>query len=340
MRRPDRIALIALAVLIVIVWVVALFMSRGRASSDGYVWRRSRLPVSYYDRHSISANIVETRNGAIVVATDPYGVFRSTDGGRSWSRSGRGMKKCWVNDMVADRSGDIYAATGCGTYRSRDEGKSWALVHTMPNESTDLIAVDTHNNIYTLTSGRRLFISSDSGKHWALTNRDKINGNVHSFAVDSNGALYAGTGEYGIYRSTERDHPWRNLWKCRSDEYSVIRSLAVGPDGEIWAVDDQNLLHSSDRGKHWNRVSPKLTNILFRAVALSPKGEVFAGGDGGGFISRDRGRTWEPMGMRTGSLFIRRYTAITAFAFGKSGRVYAANDVNDVFVGTPVKSKD
>ncbi len=62
-----------------------------------------------------------------LIAAGPCGLFRSTDGGKSWFPVGNHLPG--VNDMAMDVStGTLYAGTEDGLWKSGDQGKTWTRV--------------------------------------------------------------------------------------------------------------------------------------------------------------------------------------------------------------------
>ena len=56
------------------------------------------------------------------------GVFRSTDGGESWTKINTGIINTHIEDLVFFRNA-LYAITGDGIVKSADGGNSWVPVN-------------------------------------------------------------------------------------------------------------------------------------------------------------------------------------------------------------------
>jgi photosystem II stability/assembly factor-like uncharacterized protein len=74
------------------------------------------------------------------------GIYKSTDGGRSWAESDAGLSDSAVSALVVDPAARtiLYAGTrGRGVFRSTDAGASWtALTGGMTNLSVGALAID------------------------------------------------------------------------------------------------------------------------------------------------------------------------------------------------------
>ncbi len=111
--------------------------------------------------------------GTIYAGTNGGGVFKSTDGGTSWSDS---------NDAN--------------------------LTNTSNVQTLAIDSVDT-DIIYAGTDAAVLFISTDGGANWSAIGGSISGANVLSLAVDpdTTTTLYAGTAGEGFFKLTERGEP-------------------------------------------------------------------------------------------------------------------------------------
>src|SRR5207249_9593881 len=64
--------------------------------------------------------------------SDSSGVWRSTNGGGSWTQRSTGIPDIFIHDLLADPSSPLvsYAATNTGVYRTMDGGGSWAPINS------------------------------------------------------------------------------------------------------------------------------------------------------------------------------------------------------------------
>jgi photosystem II stability/assembly factor-like uncharacterized protein len=94
------------------------------------------------------------------------GVFRSSDGGSTWTASGLGGEI--VGDLVW-LGPFLYAAGQTGFYRSQDAGESWTRLAASPGRPSRLLfpLAPAAGVEAFLATDRGLFRTADAGEHWA-----------------------------------------------------------------------------------------------------------------------------------------------------------------------------
>ena len=133
-------------------------------------------------------------------------LYRSIDGGLTWSISNMGIGGLTVYALSADpvTPGLIYAGTSAGLYRSTDAASNWELVG-LPDQMVTAVRQYTSNpaTIYAGTSKNGLFVSEDSGVSWKPLNKGLVNKEITFAVLDPGGAPYLdlfGTKGGGVYR--------------------------------------------------------------------------------------------------------------------------------------------
>jgi photosystem II stability/assembly factor-like uncharacterized protein len=140
------------------------------------------------------------------------GIFKSTDGGASWSRIG--LSGAAVNLLVIDSAQPsvLYAAIEGnygsprgfrGLFKSTDGGATWSAIDNGLADLRDLgsnmtaIVIDSSssNVLYAGFSGGGVFKSSDGGANWSRFNDGLANLDVRSLVIapGAGHTLYAGT---------------------------------------------------------------------------------------------------------------------------------------------------
>ncbi len=257
------------------------------------------------------------------------GVYRSTDGGRTWQHMGLRESEHISRIIINPRNPDtVYVgafghAFGSneerGVFMTTDGGKTWqkTLYVDAQHGISDMDIDPTNPNIlyagvwsferkpWTHRSGSEkggVFKSIDGGRTWnKLTNGlPKLLGRVGVKVAPSNpNVVYAITEskEGTLYRSDDRGETFKQVSKqtnivSRGFYYTDVR---VDPTNEnrVYAV-ASTLFVSIDGGKTFRSITGR-THIDYHALWIDPQNprRIWQGQDGGVAVSYDQGETWD-----------------------------------------------
>ncbi|MGQ9517920.1 MAG: WD40/YVTN/BNR-like repeat-containing protein, partial [Anaerolineae bacterium] len=233
----------------------------------------------------------------ILVGTPERGIFRSTDGGNSWSPANAGLDNLSVADIVFapdfSTTRGILAATAGGIYRSTDAGIHWSRSDNGLSMVTRLAfspAYSRDRTVFATTQFSGLYKSTDGGWTWSAPGQAGGLGSLNTVVV--------------------------------SPRYEVDNTLFVGGENPT------GLRKSMDGGYSWVNVSP-FAGASVRALALAPDwpaGPMYAGTHAGVYISRSAGVSWQNIsdsawqGVSTGALsFAPNYPANPVLLVGTRG---------------------
>lgn len=261
----------------------------------------------------------------ICFAARASGLYRSTDGGKSWQPAYASLKLeaelatpavALSPAFAEDRR--VFAGVAGGVLRSTDGGETWQismLPSPPPVVSTLALSPDYGRDgiVFAGTLEDGVFYSKDRGQSWAAWNFGLLDLNVLALAVSPNftrdETLFVGT-DSGIYRSTNGGRAWREVEFAM--EYAPVLSLALSPgyavDGILFAgTEEHGLFKSDDRGQSWTRVAETTIARAVNAILLSPHfpqtADVLVMLGDALLISRDGGQRWASREARlTGGL--------------------------------------
>jgi photosystem II stability/assembly factor-like uncharacterized protein len=256
------------------------------------------------------------------------GVYKSTDGGRTWRNMGLRASKQIAKVVVdpVDYSvvyvaalGDLWAAGGeRGVYKTSDGGLTWQRVLHVDDDTgaTELIMDPTNNKtLYAATYQRRraqwgmngggpgtgIWKTTDAGHTWTKLESGVPTGPKGRIGLDvyrrNPNVLYARIEhptDSGVYRSDDAGANWRKLSDTnpRPMYFSQIR---VDPqtDSRIYVL-GVSLLVSDDGGRTFRADGAAKIHVDHHALWINPADprHLIIGNDGGVGISHDRSATW------------------------------------------------
>lgn len=223
----------------------------------------------------------------VVAGTWMGGIFRSTDGGSSWTEVGTGMPRKDISSMTSVTTNYFAGSPGGGFYHSSDEGASWIdRTFMMPFPNITMLA-HFGTNIYAGCGNGKLFTTADFGNSWAEVDAGLPHAAILSFAV-MDSTLYVGTSGSGVYASVDMGTNWHAMNEGMT--YLYIHALVVS-GGQLF-VGSLGVYTSTNHGASWIEADSGLTNPSVFALA-SDGINLYAGTQGGGvFITTDNGAGW------------------------------------------------
>ena len=265
-----------------------------KSTDGGASWRNMGL----HDSHHIARVIVDPRDANTVYAgvmghhrsrNEERGVFKTTDGGKTWKRVLFISNATGVVDLVMDPSNrsTLFAATwdrrgvNSGIHKTVDAGTTWQQLKTgLPKgRDTGRIGLDVSHGsglIYALVVNRKL-------------SRGRRPGGAEVYRSDDGGKTFRRTHE-------KRLSTWIGWDFC---------DLRVAPDdpdrvylcGQVLLVSSDGGATFARAGEKIRRLHPHQATVLhldMHEIVLDPRkpGRVLLGTDGGLYISEDHAQSW------------------------------------------------
>jgi len=249
----------------------------------------------------------------IYAATASGGLWKSTDGGATWTYAWDPNLTQAMGAVAVGSDGVIYAGTGeanpgggsivfggTGVYRSTDGGTTWQLSGLPTSGAIGRIMIDPKDP-------KTIFVAAT-------------------------GNLFVPGGERGLYRSTDGGTTWTRVLEGANDTTGAVdiaidpvnpNNILVGmwdhvrlPTHRVFAGVGSGVYRSTDGGDTWTRVSlptgtlaPKEVGRIGVAIAPSNPSRAYAivanrlNGNGVGLYRSDNGgATWTNTGVGAGSL--------------------------------------
>lgn len=259
---------------------------------------------------------IDPANTTILYAgTYSAGIFKSADGGQTWTTINSGLGSSNVNAIAVSSSRAVYAGSyGGGVYKSTDTGQSWNF---LPSQSWNVqnLAVDPKNPsiIYAGVQGG-LLKSVDGGATWKTTGAGLGGENVALVTIDptNSNTLYGAVGGSGvnrIFKSIDGGQSFTTLaYFALPSGQGQVYSIVVDPSnpaivyagiGYFATFSNARLgvFKSIDGGQTWslssNGIPGEQPEVSSLAIDYSNPSTVYAGIVGlGVFRSTDRGQSW------------------------------------------------
>jgi photosystem II stability/assembly factor-like uncharacterized protein len=236
----------------------------------------------------------------------PGAVFKTTDGGASWTNltDASGVLSLVIDPM---RPSVVYAGTnGGGVVKSPDGGLTWKVVNAgLSNLNISSMAIDpVHTRALYAGSNGGVDRTISGGATWSIVLASGFFQNITALAVATSDAntLYAGTGSQGVFKTTDSARTWVPI---NADIPSTqVHSLVIHPTDPMTAyaglvpytegAPPAGLYRTTDGGVTWLLSDQGITtdDILALAIDASDPATVYAGTDDGVFKTTDGGASW------------------------------------------------
>ena len=316
------------------------------AVASGGVWKTVNAGTTWtpvFDNEgsfSIGAIALDPKNSATVwVGTGEYnsqrsvaygdGVYRSDDGGKSWTNVGLKTSE-HIGRIVIDprdsnvvfvaAQGPLWSAGGeRGLYKTTDGGKTWkAVINISENTGVTDVVIDPSNpdtmyaaawqrrrHFYTQVSGgpeSAIYKSNDGGNTWTKLRSGLPPGdlgriglsispadtNVVYATVEASGTLS------GIFRSADRGATWEKMSSNIASGLYYGQIIADPKNVDRIYIPNVIFQVSDDGGRTQKPLGEKLKHVDNHAIWIDPKNTDYylVGSDGGVYESFDRGANW------------------------------------------------
>lgn len=244
-------------------------------------WQRvgENLPGPFLTALALSPDF--GHDGVILVASLEGGLFRSADGGRTWTPGD--FRGRWVNFSALEispnflRDGACFAGTMAdGVFRSGDRGATWEACNfrLLDLNVLDLAispAFGRDETIFAATT-TEVFRSQNAGRAWREVAFPLEAAPVQCLAIspdfDADSILFAGTEAAGVLRSTDRGKTWQPMGGALAG--ACVNALALSPgfasDRTVLATTESSVCVSRDAGESWSPCA-ELPGALCLALA-------------------------------------------------------------------------
>ncbi len=268
-----------------------------RSDDGGRTWRN----IGLKDTRHIFRIIVHPRNPNIVWAgvsghlfgpNENRGVYKSTDGGRTWKKTLYVNNQAGVSDLVMEPGNPevFYAGTwralrtpysmesggeGSGLWKSTDGGETWVSLKEkkgLPKGTWGIVGVavapSNPDKLYAIIENANggMFVSNDAGETWTLTSNDN---NIRQRAwyytkvfVDPKNENLVYAPNVGFMRSRDGGKTFQGVRTPHGDHHD----LWIDPENgnRMIVADDGGAQVSFDGGDNWSTMMNQPTAQIYR----------------------------------------------------------------------------
>ncbi|HEU6452932.1 MAG TPA: YCF48-related protein [Gemmatimonadaceae bacterium] len=334
-----------------------------KTTDGGHSWE----PMSdkYFGGTIGAIGVSESNPDIVYVGTGEYdirgnvshgdGVWKTTDGGKSWTHVGLAETRQIARVKVDPRNPDV-AYVGAlghvwapnperGVFKTTDGGKTWKKI-LFRNDSTGItdLVLDPNdpNTIYAAfwQAGRKpwllvsggagsgIFKSTDGGEHWTELTRNPglprgIIGNIGiTVSKGNSNILYANieADSGGVFRSSDGGKTWKRTneeRKLRQRAWYYTRIFADPADTNTVYVLNVGFWRSTDGGKTFKSIRVPHGDNHDLWIASNDAKRMIEGNDGGANVSFDAGRSWSEQDFATAQFY--HVTTTTDFPYKVCG---------------------
>lgn len=318
------------------------------AASSGGVWKTTNAGVTFspifenYGSYSIGCLALDPNDRfTLWVGTGENnsqrsvgygdGLYKSTDGGQSFTKIGLGDSE--HIGMIAvhpeDSNTVFVAAQGPlwrsgeerGLYKTTNGGTSWKKVLDIsPDTGVNEVHIDPSNPqiMYAASYQRRrhtwvlidggpestIYKSTDGGESWRKASRGLPGGDLGKIGIDISPvnpevvyAIVEAAGEQsGFYRSTNRGESWRRMSDTVSSSPQYYNEIVACPHNvdRVYVLDTYMRV-TEDGGATFSSVGESDKHVDNHAIVIDPADpeHLLIGCDGGLYETWDRGSTYD-----------------------------------------------
>lgn len=315
-----------------------------KSTDAGTTWEH--LAFAELEYAAISKVIIHPKNPDIVwigVASSrdsetgdiqPTGVWLTTNGGRTWTRTLQLTEVSGIHDLAINPldGNVVYAAASFpnssdnGVYKSTDGGKTWQLKSTglppllLIRRMRLAIAPSSPNILYASILGTAQYFgvykSTDSGETWDLLPNSSIFCGLqcwydHYIAVAPNDPMVIYLGEIDVIKSIDGGRSWSNLVVGVGNIHPDQHAIAFDPvdPNIVYFGCDGGMYQSRDAGRSFADINGNLALTQHVGLALHPTDPniMFGGTQDNGTLKNTGSRVWQQVSYGDGGYTVVDY---------------------------------
>ena len=226
----------------------------------------------------------------------PYadsGVFKTTDGGKNWTRIDNGLNDTYVCSIWVDPSDPSILLLGTwftGLYRSTNGGANWTQVY----QTQHATSIVEGNGVLYAASSAGILSSSNQGLSWELLEPTNQPASIVQY---SDGVLVAGTDGGQVIERNATNGNWITILNVTGYWVWSIAINSSDPSNifvvEFFSYKSPNLYETTNSGSNWSVVP--VNGGAAQYVTFSSSGRLLVGLDGALYVSSNSGTSFSSL---------------------------------------------
>lgn len=242
-----------------------------RFERQGENWLQADRALTYWQMSCIQVDPDDPKR--VYIGTEHSGMFVSGDGGKEWTRANPNVPCLTMSSMLA-LSGKLLVGTMPAALYCSANGGGWQEIKGVRQGAV----------------GGSFPPNPDFAPRTRVLTKEQKPG----------GRLYAGIEVGGILVSDDDGQSWQraNEGLTDPDIHQILPSKTIA--GLVVAACGEGVSRSTDRGAHWEKVTPAGGRTYGNALTEDGDGNIYMG------ITQDRPRTWTRAGRARTAIFKSR----------------------------------
>src|SRR6202158_3824032 len=227
--------------------------------------------------------------GQLLAGTTGAGVYRSTDGGTTWTASGQGLVNTAVAEVALDDTDSaVFVAEASGIHRTLDGGAHWDVTSFSGAAAVSVTdAPSDPRTLYAAIGPGTVARTVDGGGSWQTVS--SLQASSLAVALDDAATLYAATPQ-ALMKSTDGGVTWTAVFEGAGRQVDKVVIDPLDP-AVVYLINQDRLWKSSDRGSNWELLLSD-GGLIGIAIGRSSPRTILVSDSQSVFGSADGGETW------------------------------------------------
>jgi photosystem II stability/assembly factor-like uncharacterized protein len=254
--------------------------------------------------------LVSSADPDVAWAGTQLGIFKTTNGGATWTAASNGMNAYYVPCLWQDPHDPqtlIAGVIGAGLYRSTDAGDTWVNIWSPRWGGIHCMAMDPRDSHTIYAGSYDSLYKTTNGEDW----QPILTGRWDCIVLDpvSPNVLYVADDRRGVYKTTDSGQTWSAINSGLTDLHLYTLTInPLNPSTLYAGTATKGFFRTTDAGATWSPMNAGLPSFMGGPIAIDPTNSqlLYASSLGYGvYKSTDGGTTWTSANKGMESRFVR-----------------------------------